>query len=162
MSDSVPSPEHIQALFAAAEARMTFERAQHLAAEIAAHGGLDNAIAMLAHDQAFAVLQDALAYRALLSEAHDPSAAIDRLLRQARDLDARAEPAWAEAANLCGRAAWRLAQGETDLAGRMRAQAGAAERFAADLEERAFRLRQDAARRRAAAAMHARLVDVAA
>jgi hypothetical protein len=163
MPDDHPSPDQILSLFRASGAPLSAQRARRLAEEIAAHGGLDSAIAALDHDQAYQQLDDALAYRALLSEAEvGAQAVIDRLLRQARDLDARADPAWAEAADLRGKAAYRSARGEPRQALWMQAQASAAERFAADLEEQAFRLRLDAARRQAAASVCAILLDVAA
>jgi hypothetical protein len=159
---SIHAAEPILALFNDTATAFTLERAQRLAEEIAAHGGLDRAIAALVHDQASACLDDALAYRALLAQAGQPRAAIERSLRQARDLDARAEPAWADAASLHGQAAYRRKQGELYLAETLLAQACAAERFAAKLEEQAFALRLRAADLQAYALLHATLFDVAA
>ena len=66
--------------------------------------------------------------------------------RKTMDLDARAEPAWAEAAEMHGKAAFRRLQGEHDLAATFQRRAHAAERFAAALEADAFAKRLEAAR----------------
>ncbi len=115
-----------------------------LAAEIARYGGLERAITALAND-ASALLPEALAYRASLAEQADPARRIARLRTEAHDLDARAEPAWAEAADMHGRAAYRARQGERDLAETFLRRAHAAERFAAALEADAFAKRLEAA-----------------
>jgi hypothetical protein len=125
---------------------ITAPRAGRLADEIAACGGLDQAVQALANDDAFGALGDLLAYRAALAEIADPSILINRLRRDASDLDARAEPAWAEAADLYGRARFRELRGEADLADGFRRRAEAAERLAATLEAEAFAKRLQAAR----------------
>ena len=158
----MPTADQIFVQFSEAAISLTYARAQQLAEEIAAHGGLDQAIAELGHDEAAAGLDDALAYRAFLAEGRQPQALISRLLRQARDLDARAEPAWADAGSLRGKAAYRCHQGEHHLAETLLVQARAAERFAAKLEEQAFGLRLQAAGLEAQAALRAALFDVAA
>ncbi|HUO23633.1 MAG TPA: hypothetical protein VMU59_14045 [Caulobacteraceae bacterium] len=162
MTETPPLPDRILARFQHGGEPMTLNRARRLADEIETYNGLDSAIAALAHDQAFAALGDALAYRALLADADRPEALIERLQRQAADLDARASPAWAEAASLRGRAAYRVRQGEMALAAQMQAQADAAERFAADLEARAFGLRLRAAALQASASVRALLLNLAA
>jgi hypothetical protein len=116
-----------------------------LAAEIARYGGLERAIAALAND-ASALLPEALAYQAALAEQADPARRIARLLTAARDLDARAEPAWAEAAEMHGKAAHRRLNGDPDLAQSFLRRAIAAERLAAALEADAFARRLEAAR----------------
>jgi hypothetical protein len=121
-----------------------------LAAEIARYGGLERAIAALAND-ASALLPQLLAYRAALAEQADPARRIANLRTEAHDLDHRAEPAWAEAAEMHGRAAFRRLQGEHDLAETFLRRAHAAERFAAALEAEAFAKRLEAARMEASA-----------
>jgi hypothetical protein len=152
----------ILAAFDQAGCGLSPERAHRVAGEIVAYGGLDAAIAALAQDEAFEALADALAYRDLLREQDDPQRLLARLLREAGDLDARAEPAWAEAADLRGRAAHRHRQGEMELARRFLDQAQAAERFAAGLEEEAFRKRLRGAELEAGVDLRAALRDLAA
>ncbi len=139
MPPSDDATDAIVALFAQADRPLSVERAQALAREIATYGDLEPAIAALAHDQAFRALDDALAYRALLRERENPGRRIDRLLGEAADLDARADPAWAEAADWHGRAAFRRARGDFELAEQFRARAVAAEHIAGGYEEQAFK-----------------------
>jgi hypothetical protein len=141
---------------------MTAERARTLAREIATYGGLEPAIAALAHDQAFRVLDDALAYRTLCLERGDPGRRIDRLLSEAADLEARAGPAWVEAAEWHGRAAFRRARGDVDVADRWLGRALAVERTAAGYEEQAFRKRLQAAELKADGALCDVLRELAA
>jgi hypothetical protein len=61
------------------------------------------------------------------------------------DLDARAEPLWAQSAEFAGKAAFRRLRGETDLAAAFQRRTEAAERVAADLEAQAFARRLEAA-----------------
>ena len=68
MSPPHPVADSIQALFVQAERSLQPERARALAREISTYGGLEQAIAALAQDEAYVVLGDALAYRALLIE----------------------------------------------------------------------------------------------
>ena len=145
MPQTRPCPDPILALFQAAGRALPPDRARRLAEALAAYGGLEAAIEGLAQDDAFASLADALAYRALLAERRDPTRLIERLLREARALDARSEPAWAEAAELHGRAAFRQRQGELELARQFERRAKAAEQFAAALEEQALLKRLQAA-----------------
>jgi hypothetical protein len=70
---------------------------------------------------------------------------VRRLRRRARDLDARAEPLWREAAEDAGRAAARRLRGEIALADTFARRAAAAEALAAELEAGAFALRLQAA-----------------
>jgi hypothetical protein len=120
-------------------------RAERVARKIAAYGAIDLAVAALAHDEASDLLSDLLAYRAALAELADPALHAARLRRQARDLDARAEPAWAESAEFFGKARHRDLQGECDLAATFLRRAEAAERLAAAMEADAFALRLEAA-----------------
>ena len=126
-------------------------RAQGVAREIAVYGDIDRAAAALGNDGAHARLSDLLAYRAALAERAEPDLHIARLRREAADLDARAEPSWAEAADLAGRAAFRRLQGETDLAALFDRRALASEQVAAELEAKAFAKRLQAAAMQAAA-----------
>jgi hypothetical protein len=132
-----------------------------LTAEIARYGGLGRAIAALAND-ASALLPQLLAHQAALTEQADPARRIVRLRTEAHDLDHRAEPAWAEAAEMHGKAAFRRLQGEHDLAATFLRRAHAAERFAAALEADAFAKRLEAARMDADAARWAELTGVLA
>ena len=141
---------------------MSSNRAAALAREIATYGGLEGAIAALAHDEAYFALDDALTYRALLARQEEPELRIDRLLAEAADLDARAAPAWAEAADWRGRAAYRQARGDTDLAVQFRSSAIAAEQVAAGYEEQAFQLRLQAAEMKAKGAFFEALRAAAA
>ena len=152
----------ILVVFEQAGCSLSPERAGRLADQITAYHGLDGAIAALAQDEAFEALADALAYREALRERDDPERHLSRLSREAGDLDARAEPAWAEAAELRGRAAHRHRQGEVELARRFLDQAQAAERFAASLEEQAFRKRLRAAELKCGADLCVALRDLAA
>jgi hypothetical protein len=139
------SPAAILAVFTRGGCPLRPERADALADEIKTYGGLEPAIEALPHDEAYVVLRDALAYRALLHEQCAPELRIGRLLREAQDLDARAAPAWAQAAELRGRAVYRRRQGDIELAAQFQARALAAEALAAELEERALLKRLQAA-----------------
>jgi hypothetical protein len=97
------------------------------------------------HDEA-PILPALLAHRAGLIEQANPRAVIARLRTEAADLDRRAEPAFAEAAALFGKAAGRRWRGETPLAAAFEAQAEAAERHAVILEDEALVKRLEAAR----------------
>ncbi len=119
-------------------------RARATAREIRLYGSLDRAVAALGQDESSRLLSDLLAYRAGLAERADPALRIARLRRDARDLDARAGPAWAEAAEFTGRARYRQLQGDTDLAAAFLRRAEAAERLAASYEDRALALRLEA------------------
>jgi hypothetical protein len=132
-----------------------------IAAEIARYGGLERAIAALANDGA-ALLPQLLAYQASLAEQADPDRRIARLRTEAQDLDARAEPAWAEAAEMHGKAAFRRRQGEAELAAAFLRRAHAAERLAAALEAHAFAKRLEAARMDGDSVRQADLADVLA
>jgi hypothetical protein len=121
------------------------DAARRIAREIAAYGSLEQAAAGLAEDDAHALLSDLLAYRAALAERADPALRLARLYREAADLDARAEPCWAEAAEFAGRAAFRRIQGESDLVSTFERRAAAAEQVAASLEDQAFARRLEAA-----------------
>ncbi len=123
----------------------TPERARRIADEIQVYGGLDQAIAALANEEASAALADLLAYRAALAEQADPARRIARLRVEAEGLDARAEPMWAESAQFHGRAAYRALQGDPELADQYLSRAQAAERLAAALEAEALAKRLDAA-----------------
>jgi hypothetical protein len=118
---------------------------QPLAHEIAARGGLEPAIAALAADES-GLLPQLLAHRAALDEAADVALRIRRLRLRARDIDARAEPLWREAADDAGLAAARRLRGETVLAESFERRSAAAEALAAELEAEAFDLRLKAAR----------------
>ena len=110
----------------------------------------------------FGRLALALRLKALLQEREDPARRIGRLLREAQDLDARAGPAWAEAADCRGRAAFRLSREEAVAADMLLAQALAAERLAARLEEEAFGKRLKAAGVKAGLDLREALRDLAA
>jgi hypothetical protein len=158
--DTRHSPDDILLALAETGRALSAARAERLAAEIAGHGGLDIAIAALAHDQAWEPLDDALAYGAALTERADPERLIARLLREACDLDARAEPAWAEAREFSGKADYRALQGEDDLARQYRARAMAAETLAAGCEDQAHAKRGQAARIGAQLSLATALIDL--
>jgi hypothetical protein len=124
---------------------------------IAAYGCIDHAAAALAHDEAYGLLAHLLAYRAAVAEQADPLQRIVRLHREAADLDARAEPVWAEAAEFSGTAAFRRLRGEAELAALFQRRTEAAERVAADLEAQAFARRLEAAGLQASLARRAEL-----
>jgi hypothetical protein len=140
-----PTPAQVFDALTAVGRPLCLARAQGIAREMAVYGGLDRAAAALSHDAAHASRADLLAYRAALAELADPRLHIARLQREAADLDARAEPSWAEAADLAGRAAFRQLQGEFDLAAQFQRRALAAEQTAAELEAQAFAKRLQAA-----------------
>jgi hypothetical protein len=117
-----------------------------LAAEIAAHGGPERAAAALANDESSDLLTLLLARRADLEELADPALAVARRRREAEDLDARAEAAWAEGAEFAGKAAARRLTGDVDLAAAFQRRAEAAESLAFTLEDQALALRLQAAR----------------
>ncbi len=162
LSPTQSDAEAIAGLFALAGRPISAARADALAREISTYGGLDRAIGALAHDEAYLILNDAMAYRALLNERDDPGRAIARLLREAQGLDARAAPAWTQAAELFGRAAYRRAQGDRDLADQFQARALAAQILAAELEEQAFLTRLQAAQLKADLSLCDTLRDLAA
>ena len=123
----------------------SLEGARRIINEIGAYGGLDRAIAALANDEAAAALADLLAYRAALAEQADPARRIARLHLEAKGLDVRAEPMWAEAAQFHGRAVYRAQQGDPDLADQYLRRAQGVEGLAAALESEAFAKRLEAA-----------------
>ena len=153
MSPADHAADAILVLFSQDDRPLSGERAKALACEIATYGGLAAALAALAHDEAFRALDDALAYRTLLNERDDPDLRIDRLLGEAANLDARADPAWAEAADWHGRAAFRRARGDFELAAQFQVRALTAERVAGGYEEQAFRKRLKAAELKADGAL---------
>jgi hypothetical protein len=116
-----------------------------IAREIAAYDGLANALAALAHDANHVLHGLLLSYQAALAEQAEPQLRIRRLLLEADDLDARAEPLWAEGASFAGRAAGRELQGEDELSGLFKRKADAAERMATGLQSQAFEKRREAA-----------------
>ena len=162
VSPSNPLADSIQALFVQAKRSLEPERASALAREISSYGGLEQAIAVLAQDEAYVVLGDALAYRALLIERNEPARLIARLLREAKDLDARADPAWAEAAELSGRAAYCRVQGEPEPAEQFQVRAQAAQTLAASFEEQALLKRLQVAELKADTDLAQVLHDLAA
>ena len=113
--------------------------------EVAIRGGLEPAIAALAADES-GLLPQLLAHKAVLADAAEPALRICRLQRRARDLEARAEPLWREAAEDAGLAAARRLRSEPGLAETFERRAAATEAFAAELEAEAFALRLQAAR----------------
>jgi len=115
-----------------------------LACEIQARGGLEPAIQALAADES-PLLPRLLAHLSTLDEAADPALLARRLHQRARDLDARAEPLWLEAAQDAGLAAARRLRGELALAETFERRAVAAEALAAEFEADAFALRLQAA-----------------
>jgi hypothetical protein len=139
-----PHPLDIQAALAAAGRAIGAEQARVLADEIEARGSLDAAAAALAADESTGLLSLLLAYRAAQAEAAEPALRVLRLRQKARDLDARAEPLWREAADDAGRAAARRLRGETALAESFERRAAATEALATELESDAFALRLDA------------------
>lgn len=145
-SSASPSFLDVQAALADADRAVDAEQALRLAEEIGARGGVEAAVAALAADESSGLLSLLLAYRAALAEAAEPALRVGRLRRSARDLDARAEPLWREAAEDAGRAAARRLRGETALAEGLARRAAAAETLAAELEAEAFTLRLRAAR----------------
>jgi hypothetical protein len=138
------------------------ERAEALGREIATYGGLDAAIAGLAHDDAFHGLADALAFRSALAERADPGALAVRLAREADLLDERVESALSEAAEYWGKAALRRRQGEHELARRFDDRATGAERQASNLADEALAKRLLAARTGARASFGVFLGELAA
>ena len=145
MSPATHAADAILALFQQAERGLSVDRAEALSREITTYRGLEPAIAAMAHDEAFHVLDDALAYRTLLAQCDSSNSQIDSLLIEAGDLDTHAAPAWAEAADRHGRAAFRRAQGDLNLAMQFLSRAEAAERIAAGYEEQALNRRMIAA-----------------
>jgi hypothetical protein len=143
---SLPNALDIQTTLAAAGRTVAPDQACRLADEIAARSGLDAAVLALAADESSALLSLLLAYRAALDEAADPVLRLGRLKRMAKDLDARAEPLWLQAAEDAGRAAARRLRDESVLADAFERRAAAAEALASDLEAEAFALRLEAAR----------------
>jgi hypothetical protein len=139
-----PSPAEVLRVLALTGRRSSPQDAEAVAGAIGAYGSLACAAAALAHDEACDRLTGLLAYQAAIEELADPALRIARLRLQAQDLDARAEPARAEAAEFAGKAAHRRNQGEMDLAQAFAGRARAAERQAAALEAEAYALRREA------------------
>ena len=162
MRDPLLSTDQIIQAFADEARPIDALQAQRLAHELQSYGGLSPAIAALAEDQASGLLADALRLKSLLAERADPALKHARLLRDARDLDARAGPAWAEAADCRGRAAFRRQRGELDLAAALLAQALAAERLAGRFEDEALHKRLRAAGLKAGLDLMEALRDLAA
>jgi hypothetical protein len=136
------------------------QAAERIAREIETYGDIDRAAAALAHDEAQGLLAEILAYRTALAEQADPRRRIARLQQDAADLDARAEPLWAEAAEFAGRASFRGRQGEAELAALFQQKADVAERLAAELEAQAFAKRLEAARLMAGAGAGAAFQEI--
>ncbi len=151
-----PSPAEVQRVLSLTGCSAGLEAAESICAEIRTYGSVALAAAALAQDEATGALAALLAYRSALEELADPAQRIARLRLQAQDLDARAEPAWTEAAEFAGKASHRARQGEDDLAGAFAQRAAAAERLAAELEAQALTLRLQA---RALEAAQARRED---
>jgi hypothetical protein len=147
----LPTPVEILRALAATDRPACPEAARRMAGEIAACGSLQAAAEALANDEASGLLSGILAYRAALAELADPALRLARLRREAQDLDARAEPAWAEAAEFHGKARHRLLQGQGELAEAFLRRAQAAESLAAALEAEAFDKRLGIARLESAA-----------
>jgi hypothetical protein len=141
---ALPQPLDIQAALAVSGQAVAVDQACRLAEEIAARGGLDAAVAALAAEESSGLLSLLLAYRAALAEAAEPDLRILRLRQMARDLEARAEPLWREAADDAGRGAARRLRGEVALAEIFEHRASTAEALAAELEAEAFALRLQA------------------
>jgi hypothetical protein len=156
------SPLDIQATLAAAGRTIDADQAQRLAEEIRARGGLDPALTALAADESSDLLNLLLAYRAAQAEAVEPALRIRRLKQRARDLDARAEPLWSEAAEDAGLAAARRLRGEPALADTFERRAAASEALAAELEAEAFALRLQATRIEAGQARRLDLMETLA
>jgi hypothetical protein len=152
-----PTPADVRDALAATGRATGPETAEAVCRVIAACGCIDRAAAALAHEEAYGLLAQLLAYRAALAEQSDPALRIARLHREAADLDARAQPLWVESAEFAGKAAHRRLQGETDLAALFQRRTEAAERVAADLEAQAFARRLEAAGLHASLARHADL-----
>jgi hypothetical protein len=152
-----PTPADVWDALAATGRAADPEAAEAVCRVIAACGSIDHAAAALAHEEAYGLLSQLMAYRAAIAEQSDPAARIARLHREASDLDTRAEPVWAEAAEFAGKAAFRLLKGESDLAAVFQRRTEAAERVAAELEARAFSRRLEAAGLQASLALRADL-----
>ena len=162
MREPTFSPDQIIQAFSDEAQPIDAVQAQSLARELQVYGGLAPAIAALAEDQAADLLADALRLKSLLAERADPALKHTRLLRDARDLDARAAPCWAEAADCRGRAAFREHRGEPHLAAVLLAQAIAAECLAGRLEDQALDKRLRAAGLKAGLDLANALRDLAA
>ncbi len=162
MPPSALNADHIRQAFDKAGLPLDPSCAQRLADEIACYGSLDRTIAALSNDDVLGPLKDALALRQIRSERADPALKIARLLQEARDLDARAAPSWAEAAQFHGSGQFRRNQGDHDLADQFLARARAAERWAAALEDKALDLRLQAADLQTGQALRTALRDMAA
>ena len=152
----------ILAVFAETGRSLPAKRAETLGLQLAAYGGLDEAIDALVHHDAFSALSDALFLRAALAERGDPERRVRRLLCEADSLEARAETALAEAAEFEGRATMRRRQGETELADQFAARAAGAERVALHWAEEALAKRLLAAQTQARVGFGAAIRDIAA
>jgi len=150
--DALPSPELLIEALASVGQALPAAQADRLAAEIEACGSVEAACDALADDGDHELLPVLLAFRAALRERADPSLRPARLLREARDIEARAEPFWREAAEFAGKAAARRLRGEAALAAAFEQRAAAAERLAAALEAQALQHRLEAAQLQASAA----------
>jgi hypothetical protein len=155
-----PTPADVREALAATGRATDPEAAEAVCRVIAACGGIDHAAAALAHDEAYGLLAHLLAYRAALAEEADPALRIARLHREASDLDARAQPLWAEAAEFSGKAAHRRLNGESELAALFQRRTEAAERVASSLEAQAFARRLEAAGLQAALTVRIDLAEV--
>lgn len=121
------------------------DMATRVKAQIAACDGLDNAIAAASAEGDLDAMAELLHFRSALQEAVDPRLKAARLRRAALDLDDRAERLMSQAAELFGRSAYRSGQGELALAADFEARAVALEACAADLADKAFDNRLEAA-----------------
>jgi hypothetical protein len=148
-------PDLISAILdtlAAAGREASQRTAERIAREITTYGGVDQAAAALAHDQAHDLLSDLLIYRGALAERRQPDLRIARLRQEADDLEARAEALWSQGAEFAGRASFRRLRGDADLAAVFQRKADSAERLAAGLDAEAFGKRLEATHMQAALA----------
>ena len=140
----MPTAASIAATLASAGRIVDRKQAEALAADLACYGAVDLTAAALSNDDAFDRLRVALGYKVALAEVANPSGRIARLRTEAADLDYRAAKSMEEGASFAGRAAYRLAQGEHDLAADFQRRADVCERQGATLTDQASELRAEA------------------
>lgn len=127
--------------FSIAGREITPSRAEAIAVALACNPDLNACIAMASHADAFELYSDLIAFSSAKAERANPPLLIARLEREAGDLDRNAVPLWAQAAEFHGKATFRKAQGETDLAEQFTTRANACEKLASEYEHKAFSLR---------------------
>lgn len=135
----------IQATFDAVKIAVEPGQVERLVAGLKSYGTVERLIEALRVDFATEALVPAISYQAALAEQANPILTVERLRREAENLDAKAEQSVLEGAEYAGKAAFRRQQGSADLAENFQVMADARDRCAVNWTNEACDLRVRAA-----------------